>query len=92
MTLFSKKCILTKKGRIGGNCSQWSLPGRNCAFLCIRTTLETMDRERNTLPLADLRVTADGLAPQLGGPLKVCYTLLLLLLALLMLLAFVIYL
>lgn len=55
-------------------------------------TLETMTRERNLLPLADLRVTADGLAPEMGPFRKGCYALLLALLAVLVTLAFAFYL
>ncbi len=51
-----------------------------------------MTSDRNLLPLADLRVTADGLAPQLGRAARGCYTLLLVLLGFLVTLAFAIYL
>lgn len=51
-----------------------------------------MARKQNILPLSDLRVTADGLAPQLSGTARGIYTLLLVALALLMLIAFAIYL
>ena len=51
-----------------------------------------MTDERHLLPLADLRVTADGLAPEMGGFRKGCYLLLIVLLALLVTLAFAFYL
>lgn len=51
-----------------------------------------MTSNRNLLPLSDLRVTADGLVPQSGRLRKGCYTILLILLAILVTLAFAIYL
>lgn len=51
-----------------------------------------MTSDRNLLPLADLRVTADGLAPEMGRFRKGCYALLLALLSVLITLAFAIYL
>ena len=51
-----------------------------------------MTDNRNLLPLADLQVTADGLAPEMGRLRKGCYALLLILLAILVTLAFAFYL
>ncbi len=51
-----------------------------------------MTSDRNILPLADLRVTADGLAPEMGALRKGCYALLLILLATLVSLALAFYL
>lgn len=55
-------------------------------------TRRTMARKPDILPLSDLQVTADGLAPQLSGAAKGAYTLLMLTLALLLLAAFAFYL
>ncbi len=55
-------------------------------------TRRTMARQSDILPLSDLQVTADGLAPHLSGAAKGAYTLLMLTLAFLMLAAFAFYL